>query len=162
MPKNTTRIVKTQKIADSGIASVLARLMMIVNDMAIVDKSMRVWSESKEKRWEARKGGGRALFARVQMSYVYEALELIKEIRDSAALMAEVVKCAKQTQDRFAAVKAFIDTDDYKKLLRLRNNAGFHYDAKLGDRAVKEIAAEFPDNSSPITLARTHSTGTSC
>jgi len=44
MPKSTTRFVKTKKIGDSGIASVLARLMMIVNDMAIVNESLRVWS----------------------------------------------------------------------------------------------------------------------
>jgi hypothetical protein len=78
--------------------------------------------------------------------------QVIKEIRDRAALTAEVAKCSKPTQDRFAAVKAFIDTDDYQKLLRLRNNAGFHYDTKLGERAVKEIAAEFLEDSSPMTL----------
>ncbi len=152
MPKSTTRFVKTKKIADSGIASVLARLMMIVNDMAIVNESLRVWSTSKDKRWESRKGGGRALFGRVQMSYVYEALEVIKEIRDSKTLMAEVGKCTKKTQDGFAAVKAFFDTDDYKKLSQLRNNVGFHYDAKRAERAVKEIAEEFPDDSSTMTL----------
>lgn len=152
MPKSTTRFVKTKKIADSGIASVLARLMMIVNDMAIVNELLRVWSTSKDKRWELRKGGGRALFGRVQMSYVYEALEVIKEIRDSKTLMAEVGKCTKKTQDGFAAVKAFFDTDDYKKLSQLRNNVGFHYDAKRAERAVKEIAEEFPDHSSTMTL----------
>jgi hypothetical protein len=152
MPKSTTRVVKTTKIADSGIASVLARLMMIVNDMAIVNESLHVWSTSKDKRWESRKGGGRALFGRVQMSYVYEALEVIKEIRDSKTSMAEVEKCAQKTQDCFAAVKAFLDTDDYKKLVQLRNNVGFHYDAKRAERAVKEIAAEFPDDTSTMTL----------
>src|SRR5262249_4903896 len=95
MPKSTTRDVKTKKIADTGISSVLTRLMMIVNDMAIVNEFLRVWSTSKDKRWESRKGGGRALFARVQMSYVFEALEVIKEIRDSQTLMAEVSKCTK-------------------------------------------------------------------
>ena len=86
------------------------------------------------------------------MSYVYEALEVIKEIRDSQALTAEVEKCAEKTRACFATVKVFLDTDDYKKLLRLRNNAGFHYDAKLAERAVKEIAADSPDDSSPMTL----------
>jgi hypothetical protein len=66
--------------------------------------------------------------------------------------MAEVQKCAQKTQDCFAAVKAFLDTDDYKKLVQLRNNVGFHYDAKRAERAVKEIAAEFPDDSSTMTL----------
>src|SRR5262245_32861676 len=152
MPKSTTRFIKTKNIADSGIASVLARLMMIVNDMAIVNESLRAWSTSNDKRWEARRGGGRALFARVQMSYVFEALQLVKEIRDSKTLMSEVEKSSKKTQECFATVTGFLDTDDYKKLTRLRNNVGFHYDAKLADRAVKEIAADFPDDSSTMTL----------
>lgn len=144
--------MKTKKIADSGIASTLACLRMIVNDMAIVNESLRSWSTSEDKCWESRKGGGRALFGRVQMSYVYEALEVIKDIRDSTALMAEVQKCNKKTQECFAAVKAFLETDDYGKLIRLRNNVGFHYNAKLAERAVKEIPRDFPDDSSPMTL----------
>jgi hypothetical protein len=126
--------------------------MMIVNDMAIVNESLHAWQTSKDKRWEPRRAGGRALFARVQMSYVYEALEVIKEIRDSKTLMAEVEKCVKKTQDCFTAVEAFLDTDDYKKLIQLRNNVGFHYDAKRAERAVKELAADFPDDSSTMTL----------
>jgi len=152
MSRSTTRYVSDKKVAQSGIGSVLARLMMIVNDMAIVNESLRVWSTSTDKRWEWRRGEGRALFSRVQMSYVYEALELIKEIRDSQALTAEVTKCSKKAQDAFAAVKSFLDTDDYKKLIKLRNNAGFHYNDKYADRAVKEIVAEFPDDTSPMTL----------
>ena len=90
------------------------------------------------------------------MSYVYEALEVIKEIRDSQALTAEVEKCAEKTRACFATVKVFLDTDDYKKLLRLRNNAGFqNTTCKLAERAVKEIAADFPERtSSPMTLGR--------
>jgi hypothetical protein len=153
MPKSTTRFVRTRKIAKSGIASVLGRLMMIVNDMAIVNESLRAWSTSEDKRWKSRRGGGRALFARVQMSYVYEALEVIKEIRDSQSLMAEVEKCSKKTQDSFGIAKAFIDSEDYKKLIRFRNNIGFHYDGKLSERAVKEIDQEFSDDLSPMTLA---------
>ena len=125
---------------------------MIVNDMAIVNESLHAWSTSEDKRWKSRRGGGRALFGREQMSYVYEALEVIKEIRDSQSLMAELEKCSKKTRDCFSVVKAFIDTDEYKKLIRFRNNIGFHYDAKLSERAVKAIDTEFPDNSSYMTL----------
>jgi hypothetical protein len=153
MPGSTTRFVRTRKIASSGIASALGRLMLIVNDMAIVNESLRAWSTSEDKRWKARRDGGRALFGRIQMSYVYEALEGIKDIRDSPSLMAELEKCNKETQECFAAVKAFIDTDDYKKLTVFRNNIGFHYSDKLSERAVREIANEFPDDTSPMTLA---------
>lgn len=153
MPKSTTRFVRTKKIADSGIASVLARLMMVVNDMGLVNELLRVWSTSEDKRWKARRGGGRVLLSRVQMSYVYEGLEVIKEIRDSKTLMDEVGKCNKKTQQCFAAVKAFLDTDDYNKILvKFRNNVGFHYNDKYAERAVREISAEFPEDMSPMSL----------
>ena len=87
------------------------------------------------------------------MSYVYEALEVIKEIRDSKPLMKEIGWCNKKTQDCFAVVTAFLDSDDYKKILvKFRNNVGFHYNGKYADRAVTEIAADFPDDMSPMTL----------
>ena len=152
MPKSTTRIVQTEKIVDGGIASILAQLMMIVNDMSIVNKSLRVWNTSEDKRWNARRGGGVALFVRVQMSYVYEALKVIREIRDSDSFTAEVEKCTARTKDSFAVVKSFIDTDDHKKLGLLRNKVGFHYDEKLAERALEEISAEFPNDASAITL----------
>jgi hypothetical protein len=58
----------------------------------------------------------------------------------------------KKTRDCFAAVKAFLDTDDYKKLVQIRNNVGFHYDARRAARAVSEIAGDFPDDFSAMTL----------
>jgi len=153
MPKSTTRFVATRKIENSGIPSVLARLMMIVNDMGLVNDMLRTWSTTTDKRLQARKGGGRVLLSRVQMSYTYEALQLIKEIRDSASLMEEVAKCSKATQKCFENVKEFLDTDDFKVILvKFRNNVGFHYNDKYAERAVKEIAAEFPDDLSPMTL----------
>jgi hypothetical protein len=86
------------------------------------------------------------------MAYVYEALLLIDEIRKSDEMKAEVERCEQKTRDCFTAVCAFFDTEDYKKLLRIRNNVGFHYDAKLGERAVKEIAEKFPEDTSSMTL----------
>ena len=122
--------------------------------MGLVNESLRVWSTSEDKRWALRKGGGRALFARVQMSYVYEALELIKEIRGTPAYMEEVQKCSKRTQESFDIVKGFVDGDDYKKLIRIRNNIGFHYDddGKLAERAVSELTEQDPDDVSTMTL----------
>ena len=57
MPKTITRFVKTAKIANRNLASVLPRLMMIVHDMGLVNESLRVWSTSKEKRSEVAEGG---------------------------------------------------------------------------------------------------------
>ena len=152
MPSSTTRIVKNTVIAESGAATVLVRLMMVVNDMGIVNDSLREWSTSTDKRRMGRKGGGRVFFARMQMAYVYEALNIIKEIRDSEALMDQVQKCEKKTRECFTKVCEFLDSPDYKKLIQVRNSVGFHYDPKRALRAIKEIAAEHPDNLSAMTL----------
>jgi hypothetical protein len=54
----------------------------------------------------------------------------------------------------FTKVCAFLETPDYKKLIRIRNNVGFHYDAKLAERAVKEIAEKLPEDRSSMTLGQ--------
>lgn len=154
MPSSTTRIIKNTRIAESKLASILVRLMQVVNDMGIVNDSLRDWSTTTDRQRAGRRGGARAFFARVQMAYVYEALLIIQEIAKDPALKAEVEKCEKKTQDSFATVCAFLETSDFKKLLRIRNNVGFHYDAKLAERAVKEIAEKLPEDMSSMTLGQ--------
>jgi hypothetical protein len=90
----------------------------------------------------AGKDGARSLFARLQMAYVYEILEAIKEIRSSQDWMVKVEQCPKSTKDHFANVCAFLDSPDYKTLTILRNNACFHYTEKWSVKAVEEIAIE--------------------
>jgi hypothetical protein len=127
-------------------------LMQIVNDMGIVNDSLREWSTTTDRQRARRKGGARAFFARVQMAYVYEALSVIQEIAKDPTLKAEVEKCEKKTQDSFAQVCVFLDTPDYKTLLRIRNNVGFHYTSKLAERALKEMADKLPEDMSSMTL----------
>jgi hypothetical protein len=78
---STTRIVRNTKVAWSGMSSVLVRLMMVVNDMGIINESLRHWNTSTDEERRGRKGGGRAFFVRVQMAYVFEGLGVIKDIR---------------------------------------------------------------------------------
>jgi hypothetical protein len=51
-------------------------------------------------------------------------------------LKAEVDKCDDKVKAAFAAVAAFIDSDDYKMMLRVRNDTAFHY----GDMSSSAIA----------------------
>jgi hypothetical protein len=44
-----------------------------------------------------------------------------------------------------------METDDYKLLLRLRNNLSFHYDGKLAWRALGRILEARPDDMSSIS-----------
>jgi hypothetical protein len=143
---STTRLVKTTKVAWSGMSSVLTRLMMFVNDTGIVNESLRDWSTTQDKERKARKNGARTFFSRLQMALVFEALEAIAEIRASKDWIAKVEKCDARAQERFAKVCAYIDSkEDYKVLAKLRNNAAFHYGNKLSVKAVEELAVKNPE-----------------
>src|SRR5258708_5951792 len=158
---STTRMVKTSKVAWSGMSSPLTRLMMFVNDTGIVNESLRDWSTTTDKDRQARKDGARGLFARLQMAYVYEILEAIKDIRNNKNWMAKVESCPKGTQDHFAKACAFLDSPDYQTLTILRNNACFHYANKMSVKAVEDIARRIR-TISPHSRRATHcSTGTS-
>ena len=137
---STTRMMKTSKIAWSGMSSPLTRLMIFVNDTGIVNESLREWNTTTDNDKQARKDGARSFFARLQMAYVSEILKAIKEIRESKDWMAKVDRCPKSTKDHFAKVCVFLDSPDYKTLEILRNNACFHYADKLSVKAVEEIA----------------------
>jgi hypothetical protein len=154
MPGSITRLVKTSNIAKHDMASVLVRLMMAINDMGIVNESLREWNTTEDKRRKARRGGARSFFVRMQMAYAFEALGIIKEIRDTPAFADQIKKCEAKTQECFATVCKFLDSRDYPLLVQVRNSAGFHYDVKRSERAVKGIAEEIPDDLQPQTLGQ--------
>ena len=114
--------------------------MMFVNDAGIVNESLRDWCTTTDKEKQARKDNARGFFARLQMGYVFEALEAINDIRKNKEWMAKVERCPKATQDQFAKVCEFLDSSDYKMLEIFRHNACFHYADKWSVKAVEEIA----------------------
>ena len=128
---------------------------MFVNDTGIVNESLRDWSTTTDKDRQARKDGARGLFARLQMAYVYEILEAIKDIRNNKNWMAKVESCPKGTQDHFAKACAFLDSPDYQTLTILRNNACFHYANKMSVKAVEDIATKNPDDLSTFSQGDT-------
>ncbi len=52
---SSIRMVKTSKVAWSGMSSPLTRLMMFVNDTGIVNESLREWSTTTDMRRELRR-----------------------------------------------------------------------------------------------------------
>jgi hypothetical protein len=145
---STTRLVKTTKVAWSGVSSPLIRLMMFVNDTGVVSESLRDWCETKDKEKQPRKASARSFFSRLQMAYVFEGLEAIKDIRANKDWMAKVEQCSDKTKGHFVKVCAFLDSPDYKVLTILRNNTCFHYANKWSVKAVEEIATKDPEDQS--------------
>jgi hypothetical protein len=93
-----------------------------------------------------RQNGGRLYYGRMLMAHIYEALSIIKDIQQDTKLRAAVQQCEAKTRSSFDAVAAFLRTDDYEMLLRIRNNASFHYDGKLAVRALEQIDKSFPNH----------------
>ena len=145
--------VKTAKlVADKEVASVVLRLMMAQNDIAMANEGLGEWTFTHEPRKLARQYGGRLYYGRMLMAHVFEALSIIEDIQDSPKLKTLVGACDTTTRASFDAVATFLKTDDYEMLLRIRNNASFHYDAKLSVRAAEQIDNKFPEHVSTYSF----------
>jgi hypothetical protein len=145
--------VRTAKlVADKDAASVVLRLMIALNDIAVANEGLGEWTDTQESRKLARQNGGRLYYGRMLMAHVFEALGIINDIQNSTKLKALVDACDPTTRASFDAVAAFLTTGDYKMLLRIRNNASFHYDDKLAVRAAEQIDNKFPGHISTYSL----------
>jgi hypothetical protein len=150
---STTWFVKTSKLlADKDAASVLIRLMMASNDIAMAEDGLRDWTFTTEQKKLARQNGGRLYYGRMLMAHVYEALKIIEDIEGNPKLKALVQACDLKTQSSFDAVASFLNTPDYSMLGRIRNKVSFHYDGRLSVQAIEQIDKNFPSHASTYSL----------
>jgi hypothetical protein len=144
---STTRVVHSGKlVAEEKIATVVLRLMMAMNDIAIVNDALQEWDKTEDKKRKLRKDGGKLYYGRMQSAHIYEALLTVDEIAKTPSLKAAVFHCGGKTTRSFETIAAVLDTDDYKMLCRIRNNASFHYDGKLAVRTLKQIVGKSPND----------------
>jgi hypothetical protein len=146
-----TWTAKTSALAaDKELSSVIVRLMMALNDLAIANDGLSEWTDNP-KRLD-RQQGGRLYYGRMLMSHVFEALEIIKDIQRSSNLKRAIENCDGETRASFDAVAAFLTCGDYKMLARIRNNTGFHYADKLAAKYLEQIDKKFPNHCFTYTL----------
>jgi len=146
MSSRTWSAKTTVLTADKKLASVIVRLMMAMNDIALANEGLSEWTGTTDPRKVYRQNGGRLYYGRMLMAHIYEALSIIKDIQQDTKLRAAVQQCEAKTRSSFDAVAAFLGTDDYEMLLRIRNNASFHYDGKLAVRALEQIDKSFANH----------------
>ena len=133
-------------VAKQDLASVIVRLMMAMNDIAMANEGLGEWTDTQDRKKVCRQNGGRLYYGRMLMAHVFEALTIIQGIQNDAKLTQAVQQCDEKTRSSFAVVAAFVGTSDYVMLARIRNNASFHYDRKLALKALKQIDNDFPDH----------------
>lgn len=152
--RSTHKYARLDAIASKGaLGSVLIRLMMVINDMSLAMDAFRRWTEDAKTEREHRARGAKIYFIRLQMSHIYEAMKIVKEIRDSPDLMKAVDRSDSFTRKGFAALLAFAASPEFEKVMgRIRSNLTFHYDPKTIERALASLVAKHPDASGSMSL----------
>jgi hypothetical protein len=154
---STTRLLNSRKLAAKpDVAPVVLKLMMAINDMTLANYCSHEWDTSTDVKKQTRLLGTKLYFGRMIMAHLREAMLTIEEIQKSVDLMAAVDACGSETRTKFDKIAAYLKTDEFNKIVRLRNNTGFHYSGKLAMRALNEFATNPNDislcirGSSPI------------
>lgn len=145
MSKSSTWVVKASKISQSEVASIIVRLMMMINDISLANNSIIEWSESIDRKKMRRKWGGELYYVRILMGHLYEALKMLRVISEHASLRDAVMSCDGRTISSFKRVESFIYSKEMNILEDFRNKAAFHYDRSLPVENLHETAREMPD-----------------
>jgi len=142
----TSIFIQFSKLAATGQDGVVvARLALVVNDMAEATSAMQRLDEEAKPSTDYLRKGAKICFARLQCGHLSEGLKPIREIKNNPRLTSVVERCAPATQKSFQDVvdclpggtqhrefKAFVTS--------VRNKVAFHYDPSdvewaIGDRA---------------------------
>jgi hypothetical protein len=145
MARSRIRYFKSSDLALPGdLSSVLIRLMLAVNDIALAADANDFWEETIEQRRAYRKRLARGYFVRLIMSHVHEALIIIGEIDKSADLRVAVDQCDTRTRDNFAKLVSILKSPERGHLFRFRTKATFHYDREVSAEHLQRVIADDP------------------
>jgi len=144
---STQWVAKTAALLeDEKLASVLVRLMMVMNDISITNSQMHEWEKTEDMKRKPRARGAILYFGRVQSAHLFEALDIIEEIKREPDLKARVARCDRRIVGFFDTVARFLGSKDHVLMAKMRNVVAFHYDSKLAMRRLKTLVEKHPDH----------------
>jgi hypothetical protein len=144
---STQWVAKTADLlADEKLASVLIRLMMVMNDVGITNSQMQEWEKTEDPKKKPRARGAILYFGRVQSAHLFEALDIIEEIKRDSDLSERVARSDRRVIAFYDTVAAFLGTQDHKLMAKMRNVVAFHYEPKLALRRLKRTVEKYPDH----------------
>jgi hypothetical protein len=132
--------------------------MMACNDLGLADHTLKLWHGEHETR-RRRQVGAKMFFVRLEIAHMFEAFSIIQHIRDNADLSQAVSNCDRRTRQSFDEVVEAIDSDDWKRMLRIRNNITFHYGEGVTKKAFKTALSSYLDTPWEISLGDYQLTG---
>ena len=119
MARSRIKYFKSSDLPVAGeLLSVLIRLMLAVNDIALAADADAFWDQTTELRRAYRKRRARMYFIRLIMSHVHEALKIIEEINESPDLRDTVDHCDMRNRENFKKLVAILRSPERGHLFR--------------------------------------------
>ena len=149
MPQTQTIYVNFRRLNNSSHASVVLRLMMAFNDIALANQSLAGYKREQPPIRRHVQWGAKMYFVRLQCGHLNEAIRIVGEIKDDAQLLSKANRCSEDAQLAFRELISCLESpggNQFRKYVgRVRNKSAFHYDpdmalAALRDRARREEA----------------------
>ncbi len=151
MPQTQTMIVSLPRLCLSeDRASIVVRLMMAANDIALANKSLADFKKEQPRIRRHVQRGAAMYFVRLQCGHLNEAMKIVREVKDNPYLMGVLGRCSHDAQDAFGKLEACLDgaerAEFQRYIARIRHQTAFHYDGDavliaLRDRASRPEAA---------------------
>lgn len=145
MPETQTLYVSFRKLQKSAHGSIVLRLMMAFNDISLANHGLAEYKKEQPRLRKHIQMGAKMYFLRLQCGHLNEAMRIIGEFQDDAALGAEVSRCSAEGRAAFEKLTSCLNggpgAEDFRRYVgAIRNKTAFHYDsnatlAALSDRA---------------------------
>ncbi|MGA3208765.1 MAG: hypothetical protein ABSE05_13205 [Syntrophales bacterium] len=137
-------------------ASVIIRLMMAGNDIALANQCLGYYKAKESQVNNDIRHGAELYFVKMQCGHLNEAIKLIEEIDNDKYLLERVERCSKFAIDAFAKLKKCLrGGSDERKFAQyigqIRHNTAFHYSNELVGRALADRAGRPESRLSKIT-----------
>ncbi|MBI5521607.1 MAG: hypothetical protein HY910_03175 [Desulfarculus sp.] len=148
MPRTRTIYVDVQRLINSGDhASLIVRLMMASNDLALANICLshcknNPSSPSKQTQW-----GAELYFVRLQCGHLNEGLKLIQEIQGIDYLKDRIDRCSQYAQASYAKLinctKGGNEWSEFNQYVeRIRHKVTFHYANKEVSKSLSSLASK--------------------
>lgn len=113
-------------------ASIVVRLMMACNDLALANDALLLWKSEDTNRRRFRKLAAGRYFVRLQFAHLHEGLAAVEALLRDKQLLAFLNHCDYQTRASLDKLKPYLkDGAEYAKFdgfsRKLRSNVVFHY-----------------------------------
>lgn len=159
MARTRTLLVDINKLHSQGDeGGVVLRLMMACNDLTTANQALGKCREDTCEKTDYIRRGAALYFVRLQLSHLYEALKVVKEIQKYPELVSLADECPGGATECFARLLSYangganeVDFRNYVELVR--HKVTFHYDPRKVAIALTDRARRRGNTAHLMTIA---------